>query len=121
MDKNITPEDTEQDEELNNLNREEASEGEIQKHGRRRKRIKVRRRIRIKKRTNPKKKVKKTMETIAWLILITLFLTVLIWLISTLDIKDKDTKKRYGKEVSLLENEFTVYRLQLTVPQYEQS
>lgn len=114
---NIKPEEPEEEEEaVENLNPEENSEEEIQKHGRRRKRIKVRRRIRIKKRTSPKKKAKKTMETVAWVLIIAAFVMTLIILILQLDLKDRRTKKSQGKEVSMIEkNEFTVYSLHFTV------
>ncbi len=69
-------------------------------HGRKRRRIKVRRRIRIKKRSSPKKKARKTMETIAWILIIAAFVMTLIILVLQLDLNDKRTKKSLGKEVS---------------------
>jgi hypothetical protein len=104
MDKiNIKPEDPEEDEGIENLNSDEIQEDEVSSHGRRRKRkrIKVRKRIRIKKRISPKKKARKTMETIAWVVIIAAFVMTLIILVLQLDLKDKRTKKSLGKEVSM--------------------
>ena len=89
---------------------EENTDGGL--HKRRHKRIKIRRRIRIKKRTSPKKKAKRTMETVAWIVIIAAFLMTLIVLILQLDLNDKRTKKAIGTPVSM------VYGLQFTVYDY---
>lgn len=98
---------------LRNPASEEGDENELQLNGRRRKRIKVRRRIRIKKRTSPKKKARKTMETIAWVLIIAAFVMTLIILILQLDLNDKRTKKSLGKDVTLIEN--TLDKLRFSV------
>ena len=79
---------------------DEVGTGEL--HRRRHKRIKVRRRIRIKKRTSPKKKAKRTMETVAWVVIIAAFLMTLIILILQLDLNDKRTKKSVSTPVSMV-------------------
>ena len=102
---NSKPSDEEPEDSLEINNPEEPVEGEL--HRRRHKRIKVRRRIRIKKRTSPKKKAKRTMETVAWVVIIAAFLICLIILILQLDLNDKRTKKAIGTPLSM------VYGLQL--------
>lgn len=87
----------------------EATEGEVQHgHGRRRKRVKIRRRIRIKKKISKKRKARKTLETLAWVLIIAAFLTTLIILILQLDLTDKRTKKAQGKDVSELKSEASI-------------
>lgn len=107
---NIKPDEQEPDEWLETTDQDEGSEDTTHDHQRKRRRIKVRRRIRIKKRTNPKKKAKKTMENIAWVVIVAAFLATLIILILQLDLNDKRTKKSMGKSVSMIENAVDSYR-----------
>ena len=113
MDKlNKKPEAADFDEELEDLNNEEAIEGDVDKHGRKRRRIKIRRRIRIKKRTSPKKKAKKTMESVAWVLIVAAFIITLVILLLQLDLTDKRTKNWQGKPVSMMYDfRFTRYNL----------
>ena len=76
---------------------------------RRHKRVKVRRRIRVKKRTKPKRKAQKTMETVAWILIITAFLMTLVILIMQLDLNDKKVKK--GAPVTMILKIKTVNKL----------
>ena len=108
---NIKPDEQEPDEWFETTDQDEGSEDTNHDSHRKRKRIKVRRRIRIKKRTNPKKKAKKTMENIAWVVIVAAFLATLIILVLQLDLNDKRTKKSMGKSVSMIENSVDGLRL----------
>ncbi len=110
---NTKPEEPDQEEEYNTVPGE-ISVGEPLKQGRRRKRIKVRKRIRVTKRVSSKKKASKTIETIAWVLIIAAFLLTLIILILQLDIKDRRVKESMGKGVSVIENR-NVSGIQFTV------
>ena len=110
---NIKSEDQEPEEWLETTDQEESSSDKTQDHKRKRKRIKVRRRIRIKKRSSPKKKARKTMESIAWVVIVAAFIATLVILILQLDLNDKRTKKYLGKPVSMIHNR--VYGLRFTV------
>lgn len=61
---------------------------------RRRKKIKIRKRVKIKRKTSPKKRVKKTFETIIWIIVLAAFVTTLVILILQLDLNTKNKKIR---------------------------
>jgi len=94
------PEKPDDEEEMDDLD-SDSSELDDSKQGRKRRRIKIRRRIRIKKRTSPKKKAKKTMETVAWILIIAAFIITLVIMILQLDLNDKRTKNWRGKAVSI--------------------
>lgn len=64
---------------------------------RHRRRTRVRKRIRIKKKSNPKRKIKKILERLIWIIIIAGFITTLVILVKTLDIKDENIKKKKSK------------------------
>jgi len=61
---------------------------------RRRKKIKIRKRVKIKRKASPKKRVKKTFETIIWVIVVAAFVTTLVILILQLDFNTKNKKIR---------------------------
>ncbi len=61
---------------------------------RRRKKIKIRKRVKIKRKASPKKRVKKTFETIIWIIVVAAFVTTLVILILQLDLNTKNKKIR---------------------------
>jgi hypothetical protein len=61
---------------------------------RRRKKIKIRKRVKIKRKASPKKRVKKTFETIIWVIVVASFVTTLVILILQLDFNTKNKKIR---------------------------
>jgi hypothetical protein len=61
---------------------------------RRRKKIKIRKRVKIKRKASPKKRVKKTFETIIWIIVAAAFVTTLVILILQLDLNTKNKKIR---------------------------
>ncbi|MFM9055585.1 MAG: hypothetical protein ACKOQY_02710 [Bacteroidota bacterium] len=61
---------------------------------RRRKKIKIRQRVRIKRKSNPKKRVKKMLETIAWILIIAAFVVTIVVLVMQLDFNSKNKKKR---------------------------
>jgi hypothetical protein len=61
---------------------------------RRRKKIKIRKRVKIKRKASPKKRVKKTFETIIWIIVVAAFVTTLVILILQLDLNTKNKKVR---------------------------
>lgn len=62
--------------------------------GRRRKKIKIRKRVKIKRKSSPKKRVKKTFETIIWVIVVAAFVATLVILILQLDLNTKNKKVR---------------------------
>jgi flagellar basal body-associated protein FliL len=64
------------------------------KSNRRRKKIKIRQRVRIKRKSDPKKRVKKMLETIAWILIIAAFVVTLVVLVMQLDFNSKNKKKR---------------------------
>ena len=61
---------------------------------RRRKKIKIRKRVKIKRKASPKKRVKKTFETILWIIVVAAFVITLVILILQLDLNTKNKKVR---------------------------
>ena len=61
---------------------------------RRRKKIKIRKRVKIKRKASPKKRVKKSFETIIWIIVVAAFVTTLVILILQLDLNTKNKKIR---------------------------
>ncbi len=69
------------------------------KHTRKR-RVKVRKRIRVKKKSGPKKRLKKLIETIAWVIVLTAFIITLIMLVRQLEFNPK-TKGRKTTELNV--------------------
>ncbi len=62
--------------------------------GKRRKKIKIRKRVKIKRKASPKKRVKKTFETIIWIVVVAAFVTTLVILILQLDLNTKNKKVR---------------------------
>ena len=68
--------------------------GHSGKRKRRRKKIKIRKRVKIKRKSSPKKRVKKTFETIIWIIVVAAFVTTLVILILQLDLNTKNKKIR---------------------------
>lgn len=108
-DENEFEEETEGDE-------EDDFEGEvIEEHlrqsgkRRRRKKIKIRKRVKIKRKASPKRRVKKTFETIIWVIVAAAFVATLVILILQLDLNTKSKKIRsVGMNISTLNNLFDV-------------
>lgn len=93
----IQPEDPD-DEPEDSLSSEEIAGTESRK--RRHRRIKTRKRVRIKKRTTSKRKARKTMETVAWVLIVAAFVVTLIIMVLQLDLTDKRTKRFQNKTVS---------------------
>jgi cell division septal protein FtsQ len=98
---NNNPSEEELNEDENELNDENDFEGEIvEEHlssgerGRRRKKVKIRKRVKIKRKATPKKRVKKTFETLIWIIVVIAFITTLVILILQLDLNTKNKKVR---------------------------
>ncbi|MFM7015660.1 MAG: hypothetical protein ACKOX3_04960 [Bacteroidota bacterium] len=96
---NTHPSEDEINEEENELNDENDFEGEIvEEHlgsrRRRKKKIKIKKRVKIKRKSSPKKRVKKTIETVLWVLVVAAFVTTLIILILQLDLNTKNKKIR---------------------------
>ena len=107
MNNNPSDEELNEDENDNEFEDESDSEDEndfegevIEEHlgsgrrRRRRKKIKIRKRVKIKRKASPKKRVKKTFETIIWIIVVAAFVTTLVILILQLDLNTKNKKIR---------------------------
>lgn len=60
---------------------------------RRRKRIKIRKRVRIKRKSSPKKKLRKVLESVAWVLVIAAFIVTLVVLMLQLDLNSKKKKR----------------------------
>ena len=108
---NNNPSEEELNEDENELNDENDFEGEIvEEHlssgerGRRRKKVKIRKRVKIKRKATPKKRVKKTFETLIWIIVVVAFITTLIILVVQLDLNPKSKKSRSSSMNTVPEN-----------------